>query len=186
MSTWEKFHADPVTLATVVIAAATVVNLIVSGLIWSATRNAAKIAEASFKAGNRAYIGLAGANIKIDSNKRFLDYEFVVKNFGNVPTKAVIRWSLYLDGKHQPGTHDPSPEATLFPGSMKHLLGGARAELFDSLMSGATKLDIHLYASYKGIDGENYEYCENNFYDPSANQFSPGGACSADEFKPTK
>jgi hypothetical protein len=147
MTTWEKWHKDPVSLATVVIAAATLVNLIISLLIWSSTYHASQIAEASFKAGNRAYIGLDTISINRDDSKHLLQFDFVMKNFGNVPTKGILRWKAYINGNPQPGLNEPNPEETIFPGNHGHFIAGISGPMFDAVVSHKARLEVHHYSS---------------------------------------
>ena len=50
------FFSDPITTATTVIAVATVINLIISSLLWRATKRTADVTKNIFDAANRPFL----------------------------------------------------------------------------------------------------------------------------------
>ena len=79
---WE----DQITVATLVIAASTVVSLIVSVLMWNAMRRQTQLTQDIFEAAHRPYVGvlkLAGGINKSGSNPAIFNLSARIKNSGN-------------------------------------------------------------------------------------------------------
>src|ERR1022692_2479639 len=85
-----RFTADPITAATVVIAAATVLNVFASLALWISTRSSVGIARLVFEAANRPYLGLDSWTIRNDPVQKTLDFEANMKNFGTAAAEEEI------------------------------------------------------------------------------------------------
>ncbi len=164
---------DPVTVATVVIAAATVVNLLVSAGLWYATARTATIAEHAFEAANRPYVGVESIIALVDRTKKELNVTAIIKNFGSVPAEeSTIRWEILMNGVAQPQTAVPDKPLTLFPTEISRLHAFCPDPFFGQIMAGTATLEIIVRAVYYGPGKKSYIYHEKSQYEPVRNVFS--------------
>lgn len=163
---------DPVTVATVVIAAATVVNLLVSAGLWYATARTATIAEHAFEAANRPYVGVESLIPGMDQTKRQLNITPILKNFGTVPAEElVLSWEVFLNDVAQPTTRLPDKPSTLFPTETARLHAVFAEPTYGQILAGTVTLDVIITAVYKGPGNKSYVYKEKSQYDPLRNVF---------------
>src|SRR5271157_5451488 len=95
---------DLVTIATAIIAVATVVNVVVAFFQWIAARNSAETAKRIFEAGNRPYVGVESIVCLKDETKQYLSIFAIIKNFGTATAENCdFGWRLYIDGNLLPG-----------------------------------------------------------------------------------
>ena len=177
------FH-DHITLSTVVIALATVVNLFVSIGLWVSTKDSVDVARNVFEAANRPYVGLDAFNVKNDREKKNIYFAAEVKNFGTSPAEqADVRWEMLFNGVIQPSTGIPANMSTLFPSQQPRVLyAGIGTKSYEYIMSRQITLTFILRASYNGPADKSYRYCNKGQYDPHIDKILDLGAC--DEEKP--
>jgi hypothetical protein len=90
---------DPITLATVVIAAATVINVFASLYIGKKTSDYTEITQNIYKAFNRPYVGINSITATKDNKIRKLFVDYKIKNYGSVPATGVrVNINTKLDG----------------------------------------------------------------------------------------
>ena len=99
---------EPNTGSTVVIAFATVVNLVVSIGLWTATQSAVNVTRDTFFAANRPYVGVEAFDIRRDDARKTLEISALVKNFGTAPADEA-------DIQHEPSTNGRPIEAEGVP-----------------------------------------------------------------------
>ena len=75
-----KYLKDPVTVATIVIAAATVINVAASIYMGKKTYEYTEITKSIYKASNRPYLGLDNIKVKDDGNKHLI-FDIIYKNY---------------------------------------------------------------------------------------------------------
>ncbi|HEV2706001.1 MAG TPA: hypothetical protein VGV59_08750 [Pyrinomonadaceae bacterium] len=80
-----KWYQDPMTLATVVVAVAAVLNLLASFLMWKATANSARTARDIFEATYRPRVGIVGVQTSLDPHGEKVKLNVTLKNYGSLP-----------------------------------------------------------------------------------------------------
>jgi hypothetical protein len=103
---------DPITISTVVVAVFTVVSVVVSTFMWSATRAQARISREIFEAEHRPYVGVIelGGSMSISGQVRGW-LSILIKNSGKVPAYRLrIFWQLSIGDTVLTDTNS-SPEA---------------------------------------------------------------------------
>jgi hypothetical protein len=160
-----------------------------------------RIAQATFDASNRPYIGVDGFDTvhfghrpKQDRPKESEDFtspnptpqtdhmlfRVVIKNFGPVPgTNFVAKWQIFADGKEiHPNVEIPDKSAVLFPTQPTMLGGFLGGADYKSLIGGSLTLRMKIYISYDGPQ-KHYEECETVQYDHTVNRFlNLGSGCT--------
>lgn len=163
--------ADPVTIATVVIAVATVVNVFVALFQWIAARSSAETAKRIFEAGNRPYVGVKSIFCIKDEAKQCLSIFAVIKNFGtSTAENCDFRWSLYVDGVLLAGKAIPANPTFLFP-TLKHHLRAVLVESYPHVVSGGSILEVVVHFSYKWQPHKSHVYEEKYRYEHTQNAF---------------
>lgn len=175
---------NPITLSTVVIAIATVVNLVVSFGLWLSTKDSVEVATHVFEAANRPYVGLDSFSVRNNREKKNIHFIAEVKNFGTAPAEqADIRWEMLFNGVIQPSTGIPANASTLFPSQQpRGMYAGIGTQTYEQIMSRQITLTFILRASYNGPADKSYRYCNKGQYDPQIDKILDLGTC--DEEKP--
>jgi hypothetical protein len=159
ISTWQ----DPVTVATLVIAVSTVVSVLVSYLMWTATWRQAKITQEMFEAANRPYVGVLSVDGMIFSGTKgegmVIQLVFVAKNAGSVPARAIsVVWRVWTENREiEQQPHKLQP-IVLLPDQTEYLrstfnLGDEYKRIQDK-----TLLNVSLTIKYKGVTEQDYHY----------------------------
>ena len=171
---------DPVTIATVIIAVATVVNVFVALFQWMAARSSAETAKRIFEAGNRPYVGVESIVCVKDEAKQYLNIFAIIRNFGTATAENCdFGWRLYVDGNLLSGTEIPANPTFLFPTLAHHL----RAVLYKSyprISNGSSILEIVVRFSYKWQPDKSHIYVEKYRYEHSQNAFLGLGVAPRD------
>ena len=80
-------------LAAVVIAVATIVNVVIARKLWEQTRGSVDVTRRHFERTDRPYVGADFIEIQHDRLKRKATITAVVKNFGPLPAhRLALRW----------------------------------------------------------------------------------------------
>ncbi len=170
---------DIVMYATVVVAAATVVNVLVAFFQWKAARASARIATQVFESANRPYVGLE--NFKITQNSQQVRVVATFKNFGTAPAEdCTCRWDAFLSGVLQPATNlDTVPNATtLFPQLVTHLIGDLSRQTYDGIATRKISFEIITTVSYKWGSDRACTNKEKHLYSPENGAFMNLGSVS--------
>lgn len=164
---------DPITVATVIIAASAVVNILVSAGLFVATYRTATIAKLEFEAANRPYVGVELLDSRSDPQNKRLEIVATVRNFGTVPAEeTAIDWDVLLDGVSAPSDpRMPDIPFTLFPTNSITKHATLRQQTFENVMTASVKLTVLVWLSYKGPSNKSYAYSEKSQYDPDINRF---------------
>ena len=163
--------ADPVTIATVVIAVATVVNVFVALFQWIAARSSAETAKRIFEAGNRPYVGVESIICVKDEAKQCLSIFAIIKNFGTATAENCdFSWSLYIDGVPIVGREVLANPTFLFP-TLAHHLRAVLVESYPQIVSGNSILEVVVHFSYKWQSHKSHIYEEKYRYEHSQNHF---------------
>jgi len=167
-NTWK----DPITLATIVIAIATVINVGAAIYMGVKTSEYTEITKNIYKASNRPYIGIDSFKINKDDNKHLLFY-VNYKNFGTVPASNVrVKYDMLFDG--QTAQHSNSEvydsNSNLFPQVANSIRLRTGAD-YENVISGKTVLDVVIDIKYRGATKDEYEVNERWRYDPNHNHF---------------
>ncbi len=169
---------DPITVATIVIAGATVVNVFVSLFLWRATHNSAEIARQVFEAANRPYLGPENIRPTRDDLSRTLRLVATIKNFGTATAEdALLVWTAYLDGIEATLPGFPDKPTAIFPGQSAEKLALFFGPTYDSIVTGKAELILKIQLRYKG-PAHSYAYCEKFRFVPPLNSCVHLGQCN--------
>ena len=169
------FH-EPTTGATVVIAVATVVNLLVSIGLWLVTLSSLRVSREVFDTANRPYVGVDTFDVHHDYETKSLQLTMIIKNFGTAPAGAFnSTWQIWMDGHSIVPVPIDKPY-TLFPGQTSVKLSAVTGDRFDQVMRGSVILDITTWVSYDG-PSHVYHYCEKHQYRPDRRAVMKLGTC---------
>jgi hypothetical protein len=158
------WYAQPITVATIVIAVATVVYTVI-------TLRLLKITKDIFEASHRPYIGVFKMKPERDDEAKQLKVTIVYKNIGNVPAKSVKpSVQLFMNGFAIQMSHFESKTAVLMPQQRLH-----RTILFSEAdymkISDGAKLDVVFSVHYKGMANKEYDYRHESTYSRDNNLF---------------
>ena len=181
---------DPIVWATVTIAIATVVNIVLSKGMWEVTKENTEISRKVFETSFRPYVGAPKAlAVRVKNKKgeylRALTLEMEIKNFGQVPAYdfEVITWRTLLDGIESPKSPGHGEKPTLLlPTSSRFMHVFVGSDFYSKVVSGQTKLEIELELQYTGPAGKNYRYRTKHVYDRLRNAFVP---IEEEEYQPS-
>ena len=175
---WHSVRTDPIVASNVVIAIATVVNLVVAIFVWRTTAATTELAKKSFDAGYRPYLGSENTKTKRDPERNSLDFWVIVKNFGNVPAEGDMQWTTILNGQEMPMIHVPRKPNFFFPGQETEMGPGyIRDGQYDAVMNGTSVLEFCIWGTYHGVEGTTYSFSTKGRYLPNQDVFSLVGGC---------
>jgi hypothetical protein len=164
--------------------------------LWQgcSTRNLVTIANKTFEAANRPYVGVSkidvapveirptvapNTNQPQTTEPNMLFFHVEIKNFGPVPgTNFLVRWRILLSGINQPFDKIPELPSTIFPTQPVSLFGHAGRRDYPAIMSGEKTLAVEVTIEYEGPSGH-YKECSKHQYDSRFNAFLDlGPMCS--------
>ena len=154
--------SDPIVLSTVIIACATVVNVLVSTLLWLVTRRSVKIAEQMFLTQQRPFVGVAGWTFESDPITRRISIGVKFQNFGSIPArKFYANLEVYIDKLSiQINKMEVNP-STLFPNVLSTIRASmVQSKKFESIISWVVPFEIVFKATYQGVGDLKYETYE--------------------------
>jgi hypothetical protein len=161
---------DPITVATVVVAVFTVVSVIVSAFMWSATREQARISREIFEAAHRPYVGVLELSGSMSIGARVDGWlSILIKNSGTVPAYQLRAfWLLSIGDVVILDTRGTEKASVLLPDepTRLHLNYVISKEQFSELKEGAN-LNIVVSIKYKGVTKKEYDYTQHAIYTAS-------------------
>lgn len=166
-----------------------------NNLAREASRSA-DIAQRTFNAANRPYVGVNGASAdhfmknevgefvpapRPSAKTEGLVYAIEIKNFGPVPaTNFVDSQRVFFNGVEHPTTiNPPHRPSTIFPGQLVYFRGSISNPEYAEIMSGKIVVMIEIRVEYDGPSGH-YKHCDRRQYNPGANGFLGLGVCPAE------
>lgn len=164
------------TRATVIIAAATVINVIVSLYMGNKTREYTEITNKIYKASSRPYVGIN--TIKISKNEPgTLTIALEFKNFGNTPaTNVRISFDALLNNGKMNESHRyknlDKMHSNIFP-QCTYSFPFSVTSNYKEITSGVVPFVLNIKANYSSITEDNYEDNEEMQYNPFTNSFFP-------------
>jgi hypothetical protein len=162
---------DPTTLATIVIAGATCLNVVIAGFQWDAMRRSAKIALKAFESGTRPFIGVTSFSFGSEDHKT-AQLKITFENFGTIPADEFsLEWDVYLNAKLLPNTKVSANPTMLLPHVPQSLLGAMDYTVFTAITQGTTPLEIIVHVSYTWGENKTHTYNEKHRYDPEQRAF---------------
>lgn len=176
----KKWFKDPITVATVVIAFATVINVLVSLYMGKKTNDYTEVTKNIYKASNRPYVGIDAVKFNKDDGKHLI-FLITVKNFGSIPaTNVRVSNQLILDGTNIPtaGYEFNNKHSNLFPQATDNFIMKV-GSVYDRVENGSMVLDLTSTIKYRGVisDGtSDYEDRETWRYDSAHGVIFPIGA----------
>jgi len=166
-------ESKTIRVSTVIIAIATVVNVIVAYLMWQITSSNVEITEKFLTLENRPFIGTQKIFPEIDKKNKIFTHNIVFKNFGSIPAKHVkLRTEIYFDDKLKSGDMDTSKaESILFPGVTANNDGGVYDNFFDSVFVYNKLYKVRHEITYFGPNNKRYHTVEMWDYSKKSNSF---------------
>jgi len=165
---WE----NPVTLATIVIACAAVISLLVSIGMWVATWRSVDITRKTYEATHRPYLGVQRIDTEQISGSRGMKITLQYENFGPVPATVLdLSLKAYVDGT-EVGRGPAKKGITLHPGAPLSQRVYVRDPDFAQVESGRP-LEITVDIKYRGPVEKTYSLSQRYIYLPALNLFSP-------------
>lgn len=169
------WYEDAIALSTVIIATATVVNLLVSIFLWRATANATNVTRKIYEAANRPYVGIPTVDTTLDPPSGTVSFICQVRNFGSVPAFEVdiLDSRVTVDDEQLNatvglfGTHAIFPDSHVF-----HNLSFTNAPNAGHILA-TQRLEIQITLEYKGVSENKYRYEYHSRYQPDLHQFMP-------------
>ncbi len=161
-SLWWKDPLIITTIATAVIAVATIVNLLVAIFMWRVTKESTGVTKSIFEAANRPYVGIPRVKVEKDDAAKKLNFAVEIKNFGSVPANEFdSNWDVWIDGVSQPQTKFPDKPSVLFPQASVFRVGLiADPMVYSSIVTGKSALEFVVEVRYKGVTQKEYYYRE--------------------------
>jgi len=171
----QKSWKDPITLATVVIAAATVINVIAAVVVSVKTSEYTEVTKNIYKSSNRPYVGINAIDLtKDDANKKlYLKVEY--KNYGTVPaTNVRIAGNILIDGfKMERTDQDIYDNHAIIFQQTNYIVTYKIASNYYNFLNGKVLLELDAIVKYKGIADEQYQDQEKYRYDNRIGSFIP-------------
>jgi hypothetical protein len=162
---YQGWYSDPVTLSTVVIAAATVVNLVISAFLWRATANATSITKQVFEAAHRPYLSVRKIDTQTDLDEHQIVLKIALTNFGSVPANSLeVESHFFLDSEEIDVDIKPIEPSILMP-TVPLTMFVALNEM-QNVIEGKARLEFKIALSYKGVTKQQYGYEQHTVYQP--------------------
>lgn len=146
------------TYSNLIIAIATVINVVISYFLWKATYNTAKVSQHIFKASHRPYV-FAHMKVLFHDNPetKFFTINADFKNSGSVPAKNVVsKWQVLIDGLVQQGEKIPDKPGLIESQGYITLVAGVGGVWFTQIQEGRSILEIETDVAYEGIGNEKF------------------------------
>ena len=157
----QLWYQDPIVIATIIIAIATVAYVLVSIALWRATKRSTEITQKIFEAANRPYIGTEGVKTRINELEGFLRFEVEIKNFGTVPASNLTGgWDILYNGELLPIVRPQRDASILLPQGSIFLVAQLADPQFQPLADGEARLELRLSFRYTGVTDHEYQYRE--------------------------
>jgi hypothetical protein len=164
------WYRDPISIATIVIAAATVVYVAVSYYLLKATKRTAELTQNIFEAANRPYLGILSGAIQLEQGG--LRLQTNIKNFGTaVAIDIESSWSAVINGKELPSLDTSKTFAVLPPQSEMGLITLLNPEEYLQLDSTGTTMELAFSLTYKSLAQKEYYYRERQVFERQAQGF---------------
>src|SRR5260370_21032309 len=162
------WYCDPMTLATVVIAGAAIVNLLVSFMLWRATANATDITKKIFEASHRPYIGIPQVDTNFDPINHPLQFVCVTKNFGSIPAHdvEVLETQVIRNGEPVNLDRDEFGKFSVFPQSQTFHQVNIRNVINPAHALRNDRIELRVEFRYKGAYEKYYRYKYRALYNP--------------------
>ena len=156
-----SFFSDPITTATTVIAVATVINLIISSLLWRATKRTADVTKNIFDAANRPFL-FPVLDAVWDRERRRFNFIIEIRNFGAVPASNIRgKIRATLEDEEVRVWDDLAPASLLLlpqqPIAFPSYIDG---DNFTALWERDEELRLSVEFQYKGAGDQIYTYSE--------------------------
>ena len=171
----DVWYKDAIALSTAIIAAATVVNLLVSIFLWRATANATNVTRKIYEAANRPYVGIPTVDTTLDTPNARVSFVCQVRNFGSVPAFEVdiLDSRVTVDDNSLNATIEPFGTHAIFPDSQVfHNFSFTNAPDAERVLA-TRRLEIQVTLEYKGVNKDKYRYEYHSRYRPTTGQFMP-------------
>ncbi len=139
-------------LATVVIAIATIVNVLIAKKLWEQTKATVEVTRHHFERTDRPYVGVDFVEFARQPPRQKAIITAVVKNFGPLPAhRLALRNDAFVnDKKLEKQKVVPGKESVLlFPGGIVRLQGTLEDEAYSAVVGGDATLKVVIVCNYK-------------------------------------
>ncbi len=174
------------------IAERTLAQATATNILAEQAKRSANIAQRTYDATNRPYVGMDGITIShmsLDANgvthyqprktkeTAQMAFSVVIKNFGPIPgSNFSCDMKVFLDGVKLPGTKIADKPNTIYPTETFALSGATGTDSYPNIMNGKSILEIQVRIEYAGPSAR-YEECVRSHYDAEVNSFLALGDC---------
>lgn len=147
-----RWYQDPIIVATLVIAFASVTSLLIAALTWLTSFRYTKITRQIFEASYRPYIAVVESKVENDQESRQFRATFNIKNVGSVPAydfRGTIKFETpegVIDIPAYAEARAVIPPQTSYP-----LVAVIRNPRDYERLNSAAILDVVVSAEYKGV-----------------------------------
>ena len=147
---------DPIVISTIIIAAATVANVLISAFLWWATKRSADIANAALDSMNRPFLHVT-ENIGGSNGERSMEMITSIANYSDFPAnKVVVQWTVWSNDKVVYETSEgPFVSVPQNPREIRCVLEGA---YWIFVTTGKTTLKVAIDVNYEGVTKKPHRY----------------------------
>lgn len=151
------WYKDPITLATLVIAAATAIYCVMTILLWRATKNTADLTRLLFEKTNRPFV--ATKEVTSIAMGGGLQAQITLSNFGTVPAMDMrVSITHWLNNEQLTSTEQPLSKIILAP-RVEIILESTVTDNRLNIVS-MSGFEIRLEITYTGITDKPYRHHE--------------------------
>ncbi len=163
---------DPIVIATVIIAIATVINLGVAILMWNISARTLKHSQRIFKDTHRPFIGIYDPSITI-ANNNAINPSIRYKNFGSLPARNItLRVDIILNGSTIATESPFDKPIVLFQGDDSRWANTiAEGTVDEVFLNTQTRVDIVIRLDYESVDESCYWTEERYRFNHSTEEF---------------
>lgn len=147
-----------ITVSTIIIALAAVVNFIVAWLLWRTTVGYTKVTRDIFDASHRPYVGVVMVDYVRHHSPLQVELIGHIKNVGTVPARDVkIQHQLIMNGKAQSPSGLDTNFGVIFPGvEVQWRCCTSNDEEYKECLT--ANLEVRMTIDYAGLAGQSYRY----------------------------
>jgi len=147
---------DPIVISTIIIATATVANVLISAFLWWATKRSADIANIAFESMNRPFLHVR-ETIGGNYGEHSMEMGTSIVNYSNFPAnRVVVHWTVWSNENvvHE-FSEGPFVLASQNPREIKCLLQGS---YWIFITTGKTDVKTAIVVTYEGVTKKPHHY----------------------------
>jgi hypothetical protein len=168
------WYQDPITVSTIIIAVATVINVVGTLLLWLTTKRSTNLTRDMFEAAHRPYVTFLAVKRVINAAVPRVEFRIQYQNVGSVPAYDFkTEFHIVTDGTLLPNVVKEEEIVTVvFPAVMGFTVQFTVGQQeYDSVIN-ATNLGLILECTYKGVAEKEYRTRTKLQYDNKTQHFN--------------